>query len=555
MCLYRPFREKEQLVWSIDGAIYYSIYPFTTYHQVPNVNFYYDSPQVYFCQARQAAQRNLDGSLTVLADPVDMLLMQDGFTASAFYIATSSTRATQAGHNRAGAPFYQCPVGTNMAFSGSRLWVVYGNLVFASDLLNPNSFTESTYLAEADGFALPEECTGMLEMRAQPGTVITTQLLVFTPFSVTALQSGILDRTQWQQTTNFQQIVIPDYGSVAPYGVVNQFGLPWSYSEVGVIRLDQAFQTYQSSLMAPRDLEMLRSKDNMSPDRSGIAAVAFENWLLMAVPSGSRFNRHTWVMDGAPQSMISSDAPPCWSGIWTGTFPVQFVAGEIQDVPRCFELSYSCTPDQSGNHIMIWEDFIGRRTDRVMQALETPISCSWETKIFEVSQVGELARFKFAELDLIEIVGDVSIQIYYAPIRGHYRQILEVLLAAEEGLPGNESSPLWTYQQITTDTLFDSYRPQTRTIKTEEITGAASEEDNCSSTCGIETPYQHSVDKGFQILVNWQGRMAIRELRIFIEPYAQPGVGTCTENEEPGVNIVSAIGCLPPPKVCTIPVD
>jgi hypothetical protein len=555
MCLYRPFRQKEQLVWAVDGAIYYSIYPFTTYQQVPNVSFYYDSPKVYFCQSRQAAQRNLNGTLTVLQDPVDMLLMQDGYTASAFYIANSSTRAAQAGHNQGGPPFYQCPVGTIMAYSGSRLWVVYENLVYASDLLNPNSFTEGTYLAEADGFALPEECTGMIEMRAQPGTQITTQLLVFTPFTVTALQSGILDRTAWQNTTNFQQIVVPDYGSVSPFGVVNQFGLPWAYSEVGVVRLDQAFQTYQSSLMAPRDLEMLRSKDNLSPDRSGIAAVAFENWLLFSVPSGSRWNRHIWVMDGAPQSMISSDANPCWSGIWTGTFPVQFVSAEVQDVPRCFELSYSCAPDQNGNHIMIWEDFIGRRTDRLMQALETPISCSFETKIFEVSQVGELSRFKYAELDLIEILGDVSIQIYYAPIRGHYRRILELLVVAEEGLPGNEVTPLWTYQGITTDTVFNTYRAQTRTIKTEEITGAASEEDGCSSTCGIETTYQHSVDKGFQLLINWQGRMAIRELRLFVETYPQPGIGTCSENEKPGINIVSAIGCLPPPKVCTIPVD
>jgi hypothetical protein len=554
-CLYRPFRQKEQLVWAIDGNVFYSIYPFTTHRKVPNVSFYYDSPKVFFCQARQAAQRNPDGSLSALPNPVDMLVMQDGYTASAFYIATSSTQASQSGHNQGGPPFYQLPVGTIMAYSGSRLWVAQDKLVLASDLLNPNSFTEDTYLAEADGFALPEECTGMIEMKAQPGQPITTQLLVFTPFTVTALQSGILDRTQWQNTTNFQQIVVPDFGSVSPWAVLNQFGLPWSYSEVGVVRLDQAFQTYQSSLMAPRDLEMLRSKDNISPDRSGIAAVTFENWLLMAVPSGSRFNRHTWVMDGAPQSMISADANPCWSGIWTGTYPVQFVTGEVQDVPRCFELSYSCSPDASGNHIMLWEDFMGRRTDRVMQALETPISCSWETKIFEVSQSGELSRFKYAELDLIELLGDVAIQIYYAPIRGHYRKILDVFLAAEEGLPGNESTPIWTYQAITTDTLFESYRPQTRTIKTVEITGAPSEEDGCSSTCGIETNYQHSVDKGFQLLVNWQGRMGIRELRLFVEPYPQPGVGKCTDNEETGVNIVSAIGCLPSPKVCVIPVD
>lgn len=549
-CIYRPYRQKEQLVWAIDGLIYSSIYPFTTYFQVPNIQFYPDSPKIYMCQARQAAQRNLDGSLTMLATPVDMLLLQDGYTASAFYIATSSTKAQQAGHNKGGPPLYQLPVGTIMAFAGSRLWVANQETIYASDLLNPNSFTESTYLAEADGFKLPEPCTGLLETAHQDS------LLCFSPFTTSALQSGIIDRTQWQQTPNFQSIIVRDYGSVSPWGVLNQFGLPWAYSEIGLGRWDEAFDTYRSSKLVSRDLEMLRSKDNISPDRSGICGVAFENWLLMAVPSGSRYNRHTWVMDGAPQSLIggATDIPPCWSGIWTGTYPVQFATGEVQDVPRCFELSYNCLHVPSDPHICIWEDFIGRRTDKIAPATETPIAVSWETKIFEISQVGELIRFKFAEIDCVEIVGNVSIQIYYAPIRAHYRLLYELLISAEEGLPGSDEFPLWTYQNIVTDTTFESFRPQTRTIRTEEITGTASEEDGCSDTCGVESNYQHSVDKGFQLLINWQGRMGIRELRLFVENYPQPGTGTCTPSEENEVNIVSSIGCLPSPKICTIPV-
>lgn len=551
ICVYRPYQQKEQLVWAIDGFVYYSIYPFTSYVRLPNVMFYKDSRRVIFAQARQAATQNPDGTLVILPQPVDILMMQDGYTASAFYIGNSSTAAAQSGHNKGGPPLYQCPVGTVMAFAGNRLWVAYLNTIYASDFLNPNSFTEGTYLAEADGFKLPEPCSGMLE------TYAADALLCFTPFTVTSLQSSIFNRPDWQNTPNFQQIISKDYGSISPLAVLNQFGLPWAYSEVGLVNLNEAMQTYRTSQMSPRDLEMLRSKDNMSPDRSGICMVAFEDWILVSVPSGSRFNRHTWVMDGTPQTLLSpsNSLPPCWSGIWTGTFPVQYATGEIQDVPRCFELSYSCNPDQDGNHIFIWEDFIGRRTDRIGPANETPISVSWETQIFEVSNVGELSRFKYVEIDVIELVGDVSIQIYYAPIKAHYRLIHELLLNAEEGLPGSPEFPLWTYQAITTDTVFESFRPQTRTIRTPDITGAASEEDGCSDTCGVETDYQHSVDKGFQILINWQGRMGIRELRIFVEPYPQPGIGKCTVSEENEINIVSSIGCLPPPKVCQIPVS
>lgn len=558
--IYRPYREKEQLVWAIDGNIFYSVYPFTTYHYLPGVQFYKDSPQVFFQQCRQAVTLNPDGSLTLLPQPVDILIMQDGYTASAYYLATSTTGQLQAAHNKAGAPWNMCPVGTAMAYSGSRLWVANQETIFASDLLNPNSFTEGTYLAEADGFKLPEPCTGMLEIPGDPSSNVAPGLLAFSPFSITSLQSGVLDRTQWQQTPNFQTIVSKDYGSVSAFSPVNNFGLPWFYSEVGFMRLDEALNQYRSSIVSPRDMEMLRSKNNMSPLRSGICTVAFENWLLCAVPSGSRFNRHTWVLDGAAQAQLGGSSSPCWVGIWTGTFPVQYATGEIQDVPRCFELSYSCsgipTNAQAGQpqyHIHIWEDFMGRRTD-LSPYNDNAISCSWETKIFELSQVGELCRFKYAEIDVVELQGDCSIQIYYAGIKGHYRQILNILLNAEEGLPGNPQYPLWAYQGLATDTYFQTFKAQTRTVRTPEQGGAAAENDNCSDTCGIESQYQLNVDKGFQLLINWQGRMGIREVRLFVETYPQPGTGICTPNEQNDINIVTAIGCLPPPKVCTIPV-
>lgn len=563
LCIYRPYRQKEQLVWAIDGNVFFSVYPFTSYVQIPNVSFYKHSPRVYFCQARQAVKQNLDGSLTVLPTPVDMLILQDGYTASAFYIATSSTAPQQSGHNQAGAPTFQCPTGQMMVYSGSRLWLAYNETIFASDLLNPNSFTERTYLAEMDGFKLPEPCTGMLETpSANPSQL--NAVLCFSPFTITSLQSGVLDRTQWQNTTGFQYLVSKDYGSVAAFGPTFQFGEPWFFSEVGLVSMDMALQQYRSSQVTPQDGEMIRSKMNMSPLRSGICGISYENFLLYAVPSGNRWNKHIWVMDGAIQAQLqpanvgpAGNPPPAWVGIWTGTYPVQFATGEIQDVPRLFELSYSLhpqlQPDGENYSIMLWEDFMGRRVDYN----ETPIACSFETKIFEVSQVGELIRFKYAEIDVVELIGDCTIQIYYGGIKGHYRLAYELLLSAEEGVPGNANFPLWTYQSTPTGaetgTFIQTYKTQTRTIRTPDFVGAKAENDNCADTCGIESPYVHNVDKGFQLLINWQGRMGIREVRMFVDQYPQPGVGSCTPSEEGETNIVTAIGCLPPPKVCTMP--
>jgi hypothetical protein len=561
---YRPYREKEQLTWAIDGQCFYWEFPFAfDVDRAPTriggynasdakyVQFDPRSPKVFFCQGRKEVDLNPDGSLTLLDHPVDILFIQDGYTASAYYEATNATKLGQSGHNKAIAPFLQCPTGTSMAFSGSRLWVADQETIYASDLLNPNSFSERTYLAEADGFKLPEPCTGLLE------TPLLDALMCFTPFTITSIQSAIIDRTLWQQTPKFQDIVSKDYGSVSPFGITNQFGLPWFFSEVGLLSFNEALNQYRSSRVNSQDNEMTRSKSNMSPIRSGIAIVAFENWLLVAVPSGSRYNRHSWVMDGAPMSLLGSQAGPCWSGIWTGTYPVQFVTGEVQDAPRCFELSYSCSTapispgfPQAGQpgRIQLWENFIGRRTDHE----NTPISCSWETKIFEVSQIGELCRFKYAEVDLVEVLDEVILQIYYAGIKGHYRQILNTVLKAEEGLPGNDPNYVFSYGELPTDTIAESFKPQTRTVRTEEMSGSAEEQDACADTCGIESVYEHNVDRGFQLLFNWQGRMGIREVRLFIEPYPQKGIGECAQSELGKIppNIVSAIGCLPPPVAC-----
>jgi hypothetical protein len=303
---------------------------------------------------------------------------------------------------------------------------------------------------------------------------------------------------------------------------------------------------------------MTHSKLNISPLQSGICSIQFDNWVLVAVPSGSKLNRHTWVMDGTPMSTFNTvSASPCWVGIWTGTYPVQFATGQVQDVPRCFELSYSCQHapayDGSGlSRIQLWEDFVGRRTDHHA----TPIECSWETKMFEVSQTGELARFKFCEIDIVELVGQVELKVYYAGIKGHYRLMHEVTLEAEQGTPGSPSYPIWDYNNEPSDTILDSFRPQVRTVRTPDMSGSYDEAlDSCADTCGIESEYQHNVDRAFQLLFNWRGQMGIRELRLFVESYPQKGIGECSPSEIGQTNIVSAIGCLAPPVSClhTVP--
>lgn len=502
---------------AIDGMLYSAPYPFTDFTPLSGVSFSPDAERVYFATAVQAADYKADGTLAVLPRAIRWLVMQDGLNSPAWWDGSTAHQPTWTTSSRT------VPTGTAMASSNGRLWVAQGQYVFASDYVIPLAFRENTYLAGGGGFQFPSSVTVLAEAPQDSG------LFVFTERSVHTLQSTVVDRTKWQSTSRFQADVTLEVGCVSPFGFCYQHGLPWFFSHKGLLSMDRAQQGYRTDRLVPIDAEMNRSKDALLPHLSNVCLGTFDNVLLASVPSGSIFNRHTWILDGSVAYRLQSamqatyPGPPVWSSVWTGTFPVQYANVLVQGVERLFELSYSggtiSGPGGTPSGIHLWEDFQPTSDDA-----GTPIRASLETRLF-VPLNEELCRVGYVDVHLHDVWGAVSVSLSLAGMAGLYRPLGSAQLAAPIG-PLAQDGTLYHYKTTgTPDSTFQSFKRQNRYVRTPENVMVGHDGNN------VETGQLQGVDRGFQVKLEWSGRASIRAVRIAFDAIAEAGYGRALPQE------------------------
>lgn len=507
LCIFTPRNSTARLVAAVDGNIYQASYPDYNFTKIDGLSFSATAEFVVMVPAVKSVKRNPDGSLTVIT-PTPVLMIQDGENRCGYWDGSTTK------HLNPEAPDLGTPIGLWMAWTSSRLWVMNGRRVYASDIADPLTFSENTYLAERSNFDLPDEGMGLIETADQTG------LLAFTSKTTTAFKSYIFDRTQWGQTPDFQKIIVPGVGCVAPRTARNQYGETYFLSERGFISLNAALYTQRNNRLETQDGAMMRSKRNLSARVTAACSGSFENYFLVSVPSGSKYNAHTWALDQSP----IDNAPPAWNGIWTGVRPVEWATGRVGGRERCFFASYDATAVDD-THIHIWEGFQGSREDEggaMVAQFETGIITS------DAKQA-----FKYAEIEATEILGDVHLKVYVGATRGPWYLLGETDLTAEKGSIGGP------YQQsIDLDTILEAYKPQSRLVKTNELTPPEGEQ-NCPPEFSGEAA---TADKGFAILCEWRGRMGIREIRMVFGDTPQNMQGACAGSEANEVNAVTDTG-------------
>jgi hypothetical protein len=520
-CYYRPLGSEPYIVFAVEGVVYASKAPFTSYSALANIQFLPGAKFVYWQVATKSVEQASDGTITVI-DPVRLLVMQDGgYTRAAYWDGTTSRHLDPS--------LDEVPLGGPMAWSGDRLWVASGNRLYAGDIDDPLKFTETTYLAEGGSFFMAEPIVGMSEI---PG-LTTPQLAVFTATNAQLFQSGLRDRSIWKDQVSppFQSNLFPNVGCIAHRSLISQYGLLWWMTSTGLTNFNAAGQARVSSVLAPQDIEMAVSKGNMSPGIDRMASASMENYGLFSVPSGHKKNKHTWVLDKAVIAGLGKDTLSTWNSVWTGTYPVEWATGPVDNVQRIFHVSQD---DDGVNRL--WEAFISDRHDN-----ESPITCYVETKThidFGPKATGlDLKRFRFAEVTFCEIKGEVTGTIYWSGTHGRYKKIAEFVFEAAigelaEGVDVTEGTPIY------------GWAPQSRTIRTPELNAVKMAESACSS-CGAEGDRADNIDTGFSLLIVWSGRAALRSYRIFADPEQEKGVGECNINERYEENIVIDAVCDP----------
>ncbi len=417
----------------------------------------------------------------VLPESYPIMIMQTGVTAPYMWDGVNF-RALAAS---------ETPIGTISKWFGSRLWTAQGSKLFASDLLDPISHTESDTLTGGGYLQFNGQITGLAS------TSDNQNLIVFTSDQTSAIKASILDRSQWGTTVGFQTVVLEGIGCVSPFSIVNQYGMLWWMSQHGLVGLDEALHAFRSSRLHYKDGNMARSRGNMSQDMSGIAMGAYENFIVTSVPSGDAWNAHTWVMDQSPVDDIDTQSQPIWASCWTGIRPFQWVTATIAGNTRIFALSrdYKTTGDDADWTTNVWEAFTGNKFDIGVNAAGTAyvnkaIDCSIETKLISPQQ-GGFATFGWAEILASGLSAKTHWEGFYASSHSAYKQILskDVISTTDTMRSGT-----------TLDPILPSRLPQTRRIKTDG--------DEARLTDGadfIEDIYTRNKDRGFSLVIKWSG--------------------------------------------------
>lgn len=509
--LFTPDNGVAHLVFAVDGKIYVSPAPFTSYRRLWNLQFSNTSKYVTWAVCLKSTEYDNSGVLYPLAQPYSVLVIQDGLTRAAYWDGGTSA------HINPDTPPYPdqsdvvpgyggTPVGLWMIWSGNRLWVSRGNQIFASDIGNPLKFTEGIYLNNGRAFNLSGPCTGMVEVPTDSAGA--RGFIAFTDRDGTLFQSNIQERSDWLNTPLFQNTILPNVGCVAPRSLVTQYGLNWWFGPRGFTNINTALRQNITSRIDYQDNEMFASKAYLGPDLSSICACYYENYLMCSVPSGDVLNRHTWILDQSPfDGNVNA-----WAGFWTGWRPVEWCRGLVNGSERVFFASI----DYDGKN-RIWESMLSDRTDN-----GCAITCYAQLRDHAAGNL-DLKRYDWSKFFLSQIYGEVDLNVYVASTKGGYQLQKSYHLVANAGqiFPDTEYSA-----QSADGQLMTGNRVQSRIIRTPD--GPA---DNECNACGVESVEGNKIDYAFTHLLLWSGQMGVRAYQIHSHEEPDKETGDCAEDE------------------------
>jgi len=452
LCFFTPTGDTfPVMVATCGGVIYTSRWPYTTLLPLAGATLSPTAKQVFACAVTKSVKLQTSGAETLIPSQ-SILVLSDGVSRPVTWDGIYPPVTANPQPPVFGIPATMGP----SVFSNGRLWVAVGNKVYASDLDDPDTFTETLVVAEGGFIPADDTVTCLIETPDRLG------IIMFTARSAFFIKSSQRDRTQWQIDPTFFTTLLTGLGCAGAKAALNQFGQTWFFSPGGLLNLNTAQQTYQSSRVLYQDLPMKISKDNLSEDCSGVCLAAHQDYLLCSVPSGDTYNRHTWCYD---QNAGNGAA---WSGIWTGVRPVEYATQIIQGRERTFFLSLDYH-QSAGTNCHIWEAFTDNATEPA-----GPVVATWQSPLFQVASL-EPTMYRSAELFLDGVDGNVNVQAWIGRNSGGYLPILDQNIVAPHG----PFTPDWTSNS--NSDIVDDWRPQTRIIMSNEFNFANASQENIYS--------------------------------------------------------------------------
>ena len=502
--------ELPYLVFAVSGKVYYCPFPLSQPvswldYQLTGISLDPNVERVNFVTATQSAQVSTGSDFTITPSH-RIIVVQDGVRAAGWWDGT----------DKLGAQNTDIPIGFWMSYSGNRLWVATGNVISASDLGNPLGWTERVSGTGRGDFSVARPVTAMQDYVGQNND---SRLYVFTDRSTYSLASGILNRSAWVETPNFQNVLFPTIGCIAGKSICFQAGMMWWYSQGGLVSADVAASSYLSSQVLYKDVEMAKAKRLMSENIRNICCTSFENYLLVSIPYLETANSATMVLDYAAASEWNQARNPAWSGVWTGIRPVEWVSGVVSGQPRCFAFSVDYAPTNDGSYVHLWEAFTQHRYDTYLINNEDGTATDLINRIYCQMETGllgdgmDLKQLVYAEVDASQIAGTVDVKVSYRGTKGTYQQILNTRLLAATDEYQYKTSP-----EVVPIEDLGFLQTQHRRLITESV-----QPDSLQKSC--ESNYLLNVDKAFSLLVEWCGGFGVDSIRMFQDPFSDRSTG------------------------------
>jgi len=505
--------ELDYLVFAVDGNIYFAPFPLEQpkdweKFRLQDIQLDPTQQEVVFKLATKSATTSSGiNSSTQITPSYNIIVVQDGINQPVYWD----------GSNTSGAVATTMPVGYWMEYSGNRLWVASGNIVIASDLADPLGWTEWQTGAGRGSFSFPRPITGMQGYVSQNNN---EAMMVFTDRKTEMLQSGILDRTQWATTSNFQSVLYPTVGCIAGKSLAFQAGMLWWYSLGGLVSADVAAAAYLSSQVLYKDSEMNRIKAMTPADVTSICGASFENYLLFSIPYLENLPSETMVLDYAPASEWNEGRIPAWCGVWNGTRPIEWASGIINNQHRLFHFSVDYAPCNNGSYNSVWENFLPTQYDSYLRinpdgsttTRNNRIYCQMETSI--LGDGFDPKELDYGEIYCSQVSATVDVQVSYRGCKGAYIPILNTRLMAITDDYQYDKTPF--LDQIS---QYGILRSQYRKLVTQSV-------NRDSRVASCESKYAANIDRGFSFLIEWCGEMGLDAVKMYINPWSDKSHGS-----------------------------
>lgn len=442
---YRPDTGPSHLVFSISGRIFrvnaltdWSVQELVWSGGVRPTN----RPQAWFEQAEC------------------FLVIQDGQSVPLIYDGASirlSDVLGAGGTDADGTPLYEVPVGSVMAYSQGRLWVVSAGrgqpfnetaFVAGDGVYGPTGtaaynrrdavlkFTENTYLDGGFAFAVPANMGRITAMRAIANLDTSLgqgPLQVFTPAGCFSVQAPF-DRTAWALVTYpIQTVSLIGHGAQAQASTVLVNGDAWYRSLQGVdsfLIARRDFGTWGNRSMSYEVIRHLKD-DDLALLRYGSAALFDNRLLVTTTPQRDRahgvYHKGLVVLDFIPLTSMAGSEPPCWDGLWTGPFVSDGIAGDVlqvatvesEGVQHCFAAVLAPADGQGQRAIQVWELTRDQGFDAPASAPRARISRVLESPRLDWSISGssrlEQKLLEASDMWVDKVKGIVDFSLLYRP--------------------------------------------------------------------------------------------------------------------------------------------